>query len=600
MKRVILTAVWLIAVAALAMMCGTSKVNAVECENRYATIVNPIRDRSLWISRDLNWVEIQYKPIAKNRLAATWLLQYDTMKDDELMDQLKKFDANQEMGLFLEISEKLAGDAMVYYTVNRPWYSPEVVFLSGYQRDERERLIDKVFLTFKEEFGYWPKSVGAWWIDSYSMGYMKEKYGIEATMIVADQKTTDNYGIWGQWWGAPYWPAKYNVIKPAENIEEKEEVVVIQWALRDPVLAYEGQGPQFSNYSLQANDYTERGLDLEYFKKLSNTYLDCRNKVGQITVGLEVGMEGARLADEYERQIDYLAGTNTQAISMSNFAKEFGEIFPELNETTYIDNWELSIAARKNDKLSENIVYKKVAFGDYFAEDNNTFLDRKLPVEYGATNYFPMWIFIWLISGVGAILIKDIRWWISGSVFLAAGWWWLLKSRVELGWLVAYGPSPKSDLIWWQMGVVAIVMFAVFLVRKRRSFLTWIPLGFGFLPLVKLVRASIIEGEYWVGLMTGFSNFFGLGISKERFIRLVSVELASHQAESLLKIKLIDTWVVALVVIPLLMVATAIAIKYLARKNKKLKLLAQIILAGMLVWYLYQTAVSVPVSASLL
>ncbi len=571
---------------------------ATECADRYATVVNPIRDRKLWISNDLGWLDKQYQPIATRGLAATWLVQYDVLDDKDLMEAVLNFDDNQELGLFVEMSEKLAKEAEVFYTVNRPWYSPEVVFLSGYQRDERIKLIDKAFNIFKEKVGKYPKSVGAWWIDSFSIGYMREKYGVESVMIVADQKTTDDYGVWGQWWGVPYWPARYNVLKPAASLDEKEEVVVIQWALRDPNLAYEGEGPAYSNYSLQANDYSERGLDTEYFKKLASVYWDCRNKIGQITVGLEVGMEGARYFEEFDKQMEYLAeNKNIKVVGMSDFGRDYRKIFPELSETAQIDAWKMNLVERKNENLRERIEYKKVAFLDYFTEDGSSFLDRKLPLDNNETTYFPYWVMGCLFFGLVALKIRSYRWWFSGTVLLLAGWGWLLKSKIALGWLVKYGPVPEVGLAWWQLGMVILVMGGTYLIRKKKNLLGWLPLGFAILPVIGLLRGSIIEGEYWLGILVRFNNFVGIGLSREKIIRLIATDLQSFQAESLLKINLVEVGWLGGIVIPMIFAGWAVLMTRLESRSKNKRFLKRlkVVLAFLLLWHLIQTVLGVPI-----
>src|SRR3989338_9058269 len=262
----------------------------IQCDNRHLTLVSSVRSRDLWIDKTADPLKNQYELIRKHNFSSTWLLQYDVLLDKELLYEIRKFNDNQEKGVFLEISQNFVEQSRVIYPHAVPWFSPHAVFLSGYSQSERRNLIDRLFKKFKEEFGFYPKSVGAWWIDTFSLNYMKEKYNIKTAMIVADQKTTDNYGIWGPWWGIPYYPSKANILTPASNLKNKHDVVVIQWAQRDPVLAY-GEGAKYSNYSLQANDYIRQGKKTDYFQQLIKTYLDCQNPLGQITVGLETGIE---------------------------------------------------------------------------------------------------------------------------------------------------------------------------------------------------------------------------------------------------------------------------------------------------------------------
>ena len=240
---------------------------------------------------------------------------------------MKSF-SGDEPGLFLEVSKSLADKTGINYPENLKWSNPGAVFLSAYSQSERRLLIDTLYTEFKNNFGYYPKSIGAWWIDSYSLNYIKQKYGLSAVLIVADQKTTDSYGVWGGWWGYPYFPSKYNVLVPSDY-DNSLGAVAIQWAQRDPVKAY-GVGPTYSNFSLQANDYIRNGQNTDYFAKLVSVYLKCQNPIGQITVGMETGMEASEFQGEYQNQLKSLSETpNLHFVTMSEFA-ENSQIFIEI------------------------------------------------------------------------------------------------------------------------------------------------------------------------------------------------------------------------------------------------------------------------------
>ena len=147
-------------------------------------------------------------------------------------------------------------------------------------------------------------------------------------MIVADQLSTDHYGVWGQWWGVPYFPQKQNLLNPAADLTNNLNAVVIQWAQRHPEKAY-GDTPVFSNYSLQANDYLRLGLDHNHFVDLVNFYLDCSIPLGQITIGLEVGQESVGFINEYRNQIETLSSIkNLQSVTMSQFNDLFRISYP--------------------------------------------------------------------------------------------------------------------------------------------------------------------------------------------------------------------------------------------------------------------------------
>ncbi|MBI4039798.1 hypothetical protein HY389_00385 [Candidatus Daviesbacteria bacterium] len=429
------------------------------CQNRFLTLVNPVRSRSLWHDGSLKPIEDQYGLISTKNLPASWLLQYDTLADAQLLSKIKSFDNRQEEGVLLEVSQKMADDARIVYPVNTPWSYPQAVFLSGYSQSDRKKLIDLLFGRFKNTFGFYPSAVGAWWIDSYSLDYIKDKYNIKTAMIVADQKTTDSYGVWGQWWGVPYYPAKANLLVPAGNLNDKLDVVIIQWAQRDPLLA-RGEGPGSSNYSLQANDYISQGKDIDYFKNLVSVYLDCRNSLGQVTVGLETGIESVGYISEYAKQLDYLTSLNyLTPVTMSQFHDAFAKVYPTFPDKMVIQKdsfrWEMTPPKRissENEVINYN---SKASFSDYFVADKASFLNRQLNQlknkNEGGDYHWLFWLVI-LGLGILAYFKKLFKIWLLGGLFLVSAFGLVLRSGYQFGWKVFYG------LVIDQLLVVQIVL----------------------------------------------------------------------------------------------------------------------------------------------
>ena len=473
---------WLTSGYLLAMMVGTAGM--VQANEKYVTIVNPVRSRELWQDKSLKPIEDQYKIINDLGLKATWLLQNDVTEDKELVAKIKEFNKEQELGMFLEISSQLAKKARVYYPINRPWYSPEAVFLSGYSRQDRKKLIDTMVKDFEKTFGYRPKSVGAWWIDSYSLNYLETKYGIKTAMIVADQKTTDDYGVWGQWWGYPYYPAKENILAPGNS-----KVLIIQWALRDPELAYEGSGPKTSNYSLQANDYVSQGLDINYFEKLANVYFDDRNKLGQITIGLETGIESVANIGEYKKQLEWINNYTVTDVTMAEFSEKYMAIYNKNPSEIKIGEWLMTPNFRENKKLGERIDYKEgVVFKDYFDKDTSTFLNRIYQKEN---------------------LIEE-----------------------------------KKNFPYMALALVLILVTGLYLRTN------WLVAGGGILILkiISLLRYTMVDGVRMVGLL--IDNFRFVGVTDR--IRFVNGDLSNLVAQSMLKLEIKEIYYLAWLLICIL------------------------------------------------
>lgn len=521
------------------------------CSDRYVTLINPVRGRGLWRDKTLTPIKEQYQAIKENNFSATWLLQFDILNDKDLLNEIKNLDQHQELGVFLEVSEKLAADSRVIYPINKPWFDPGIVFLSGYTQSERKKLIDKLFKKFKETFSVYPKSVGAWWIDSYSLDYMKRKYNINSALIVADQKTTDNYGIWGQWWGLPYYPSKANILTPANDLETKQDVVIIQWAQRDPLRAY-GETLNESNFSLQANDYLRKGLDTRYFKEIIDVYLDCSLRVGQVTVGLETGIESVGNIAEYRKQLEVLKKyPNLKAIAVSEFSKVYSKIYPELTQQGEVNledsKWIMTTKSRQNEKFDDEITYNnKISFTDYFVADKSNFLDRVLKEDSGqsADQKFMPWYFLAIsLFGIYAIFKRKFKIWIYALIFLFASYGLILKSHYLYGWKIFYGPI-LNHLEFWQVLLTCTLFISFFtfynwnkLDKKLKDFLViFLPLSYGIDVVIYALRYSYISGYHYFGVAIDSLRFIGISFSKNLDLWLVNLDFPSYQASALLRL----------------------------------------------------------------
>ncbi|MBI2018507.1 hypothetical protein HYS96_02260 [Candidatus Daviesbacteria bacterium] len=311
--------------------------------NSFVSVVNPIRGSDFWEDKAQNpktAVTGQMDILDKFNIPATWLIRYDALFETEIINKLKDA-ADDEKGIFLEITPTFTKDADVGYHKSENWHDAGSSFLSGYERDERIKLIDKAFAKFKDTFGIYPKSVGAWWIDAFSLSYMQEKYGVVSALIVADQYTTDNYQIWGQFWSTPYYPSKNNILHPAQTAANRLPVVMTQWAARDPVNAY-GRGVEESTFSIQANDYTDyHNLNTSYFSSMVDIYTKQQfNQFGHLTVGLENSYPWKKYANEYKNQMKVLREKSNQGqfslVTMESFANRYKNTFPDLSPTQII------------------------------------------------------------------------------------------------------------------------------------------------------------------------------------------------------------------------------------------------------------------------
>lgn len=299
-------------------------------QKRLVTVVIPVRGREYW--QDMSKIKILTDYLTMKKIPATFLLQYQVLQDKEVVELLKNLPHNSEIGLLLEVDQNLADELYVKFLIGEgDRMRADKIFLSGYSPLERKRILDQNFAQFNKMFGFYPQVVGAWYIDAFSLNYLRDNFNINSILNVSDQYETDTYGIWGKWWGVPYYPSKYSPLIPAKSKNESLDTVMIQWAQRDLLRGY-GLRVQDSTYSTQANDYLyHHNLSISYFEKLAIDFLFAPNEINQLTIGLEAGQEGFVYFDELIKQIDtikeldYRSGRRIQFVTMSQFSFLFNE-----------------------------------------------------------------------------------------------------------------------------------------------------------------------------------------------------------------------------------------------------------------------------------
>ena len=258
------------------------------------TIINPLRGNELGHESDdlAESLKAQWQITKEAEVNATWLWQYGALENDEMTNFAKSQMPNQEFGIWLEIDRNHAQKAGVLFRGQGPWYFSDGLLLSSYDVADRKKLVDTVFAKFKETFGYYPKTVGSWWVGADSLVYMQKKYGITASLKASDQFDLDKYSIWGAPWSIPYVASAENQAIPANSWTESSKVVMLQWAARDP-----SRGLEDPLYSVQ--DFPARGIDFSYIDYMASIFL--RKQTDNLVFGLENGGTLETFGKYYEK-----------------------------------------------------------------------------------------------------------------------------------------------------------------------------------------------------------------------------------------------------------------------------------------------------------
>ncbi|HEX6432029.1 MAG TPA: hypothetical protein VF008_30265, partial [Niastella sp.] len=257
-------------------------LSAFQKPPKIVNIVNFIRllePRDPAITEDVLYQTVvkQVEIMKKYRLCGTFLLQYDAMMDARYQTLLKSLPKDSfEIGAWWELPQPLVEKAGLPWRGRYPWdWHANIGFSTGYTPQEREKLIDVYMADFKKIFGYYPSSVGSWFIDAYSLNYMYTKYHIVASSTCKDQYGTDGYTLWGGYWNQAYYPSKINSYMPAQHAENQIPVPIFRMLGSDPVRQYdEGLGSGRQGVITLEPVYKFGGGDSAWVNWFFNTLVD--------------------------------------------------------------------------------------------------------------------------------------------------------------------------------------------------------------------------------------------------------------------------------------------------------------------------------------
>ena len=263
----------------------------------YTIILNQVRGDECCDAGNFNFFKAQLAELEYLDLEANFALRFDVLQDGAYLDLVAEY-SKQNYGLLLEITPALASMAEVEYKGNKDnWYEAQNVFLIGYNREERQKLIDTYMELFKEKLGEYPEFTSAWMIDNWSLAYLKSEYGVIAHQITREQFGTDSYTLYGGPVHYPYWPSNNWAMMPdGKNLSMP---LIMRQTIMDPVFCY---GDKTDSYTSQPNDYMLRQDNLNYFRYLFAQAHQQNNDYTFALIGLENSMPEAA-QQEYRRQL---------------------------------------------------------------------------------------------------------------------------------------------------------------------------------------------------------------------------------------------------------------------------------------------------------
>ncbi len=140
----------------------------------------------------------------------------------------------------------------------------------------KEAIIDDVFGMFYEKFGFYPESTSSYFLDAYTINYIKKHYpSVKCAVATCWEEGPKAYHTCNNSWytfmdGGPWnpWiPSRVNSHCPAANAEDDSGIVAIPHLSRDLLACFDGNGSNFGTHPqnvLRGMIYYQENGEYEY------------------------------------------------------------------------------------------------------------------------------------------------------------------------------------------------------------------------------------------------------------------------------------------------------------------------------------------------
>ena len=264
----------------------------------------------------------------------TFLLQYDALCDERYVSLFKENATDKtELGLWMEIVKPQTDACGLPYESQNGWKWDWHILPGlpmGYSPEQRGLLADEAMRKFKEVFGYFPKTVGGWLIDTVTARYLSENYDIDAFCICRDQINTDAYTLVGGYFNGAYYPSVNNIFTPAQSAAMQMKTPVFRLLTPCPIHNYDGNKllparskKEFGNV-FTMEPVWEMGKDENCVDWLLKTYFDNEN----------LGFSAIQIGQENSfTDIDFLPALRMQLEKAKQYEQAGKAVFMKYGDT---------------------------------------------------------------------------------------------------------------------------------------------------------------------------------------------------------------------------------------------------------------------------
>ena len=295
----------------------------------------------------------QMRLVNELNVPATFLLQYDVLCNEDFMRRiLAEAGDNIEFGFWYEVVEPLTSACGIPYEskLGYKWdWNIKPGFSMSYPKHQRDMLIDEAMRKFKEIFGYYPKIVGSWILDTHTVNHLVKNYDIEGMCFCRDQINTDAYTLVGGYFNQAYYPSVNNMFTPAQSDDTQVNVPLFRLLGPDPIHNYDSEkyrpeGVAPSVYTMEVVHNTTAGGSREVSDWYFKNYFDNESLgFSYMQIGQENSFAYIDIITPLRYQIEALLGRDDIKLEkMSDTARAFKAKYKETPSTCVcaLDNWE--------------------------------------------------------------------------------------------------------------------------------------------------------------------------------------------------------------------------------------------------------------------
>lgn len=211
----------------------------------------------------------QQKAAHDNGLKTTIQITYASLFSDEIVQIAKQH--RDEYGD--EIALSLLGLPCKQF---REKYHTEDFCIWMFDEQTKMRIVDDCFSLFYEKFGFYPQSTGSYFLDAFTINYIKSKYpSVKCAVATCWEEGPKAYHTCNNSWytymdGGPWnpWiPSKINSHCPASDKGDDSGIVAIPHLSRDLLACFDGNGSNFGTHPqnvLRGMIYYDDGGSYEY------------------------------------------------------------------------------------------------------------------------------------------------------------------------------------------------------------------------------------------------------------------------------------------------------------------------------------------------